>query len=76
MRANKSSISGKNIYLNSKTQQIDAKLDIVANNNPIGVTVKGDVNSPKVNVDAEKLLEQKAKKAVDKELNKLFRKLF
>jgi hypothetical protein len=80
IRSNKSSITGKNIKLNSKTQQIKAKLDVVANNNPIGVKIKGNVNKPDVKVDVSKLIKKEAEKAIEKgvkkKLDKLFEKLF
>ena len=56
MRSNKSSIVGKNVYLNSKTKQIKAKLDINANNNLLKVELKGNVEQPKVTIDASKLI--------------------
>ncbi len=76
MRSNKSSIIGKNVYLNSKTKQVDAKLDINANNNPLKVTLKGNVDQPKVNVDATKLIEKELKKEAGKQINKLLKGLF
>ena len=77
LRANKSSISGNNILLDTKRRLVNAKLDIVANNNPIGVKIKGSVDAPKVTLDVSKLAEKEAKKAVKKEINKLlFQKLF
>jgi len=80
MRSNKASITGKNIRLNSKTQEIDAKLDVVVNNNPVGVEIKGNVNKPDVKVDVSKLIKKEAEKAIEKEVQKqldnLFKKLF
>ena len=76
LRANKSSITGKGMLLNTKTQQVDAKLQVVANNNPVGVKIKGSMNAPKVNLDLSDLAEKEAKKALQKEVNKLFKKLF
>ena len=80
MRSNKASISGKNIRLNSKTQQINANLDVVVNNNPVGVEIKGNVNKPDVKVDVSKLIRKEAGKAIEKEVQKqldnLFKELF
>ena len=80
MRSNKASISGKNIRLNSKTQQIDANLDVVVNNNPVGVEIKGNVNKPDVKVDVSKLIRKEVEKAIEKEVQKqldnLFKELF
>ena len=84
MRSRKSSVSGNRIRLNTKTQKIDANLKVVANNNPVGVKLTGNVNKPKVKLDVKELLEKEAKKALkkegqkalEKEVNKLLHKLF
>ncbi|WP_345977919.1 hypothetical protein [Sulfurimonas sp. HSL3-7] len=76
MRSNKSSITGKNVYLNSKTKQIKAKLDINANNNPLKVELKGSAERPKVTIDASKLIEKELKKEAGKKINKLLKGLF
>ena len=70
LKSNTSSIITKNTYLNSKTKKIKSKIDIVANHNPITVKLSGAVNSPKVEVDATKLVKKEATKAVEKELEK------
>jgi len=76
LKSNTSSIITKNTKLNSKTQQIDSKIAINANGNPINVGLKGNVAKPKVSIDAKKLMEKEATKAVKKNLGKLFNKLF
>jgi len=85
LKSNKSAITTHNAKLNTKTNQIDAKIDILANKHPLSVTLKGDITSPKVKVDASKIIEKEAKKAIEKELkkhinsesiNKLFKGLF
>lgn len=76
MRSRKSSITGKGIALNTKTQQVDAKLDVVANTHRVGVTLKGNVHKPSVKVDAKDVIKKEAEKAVEKELNRLLKKLF
>lgn len=76
MRSNKSSIVGKQIYLNTKTKQLDAKLDVNANNNPIKVHLSGNVSKPNVKVDASKLIERELKKEAGKQLNHLIKGLF
>jgi len=70
LRSNTSSIITKNTYLNSKTKKIKSKIDIVANHNPISVKLSGDVNSPKVEVDATELMKKEASKALQKEVKK------
>ena len=74
--SNTSSIKTTDTKLNSKTQQIDSKIEILANKNPITVTLKGDVNSPKVAIKADELMKKEATKAVKKELNKLLKRFF
>jgi len=85
LKSNKSAITTRNAKLNTKTKQVDAKIDIVANKHPLSVTLKGSITSPKVKVDASKIIEKEAKKAIEKELkkhinsesiNKLFKGLF
>ncbi len=76
LKSNTSSIVTKNTKLNSKTQQIDSKIAINANGNPINIGLKGNVSRPKVSIDANKLMKKEATKAVKKQLGKLFDKLF
>ncbi|MCD6190026.1 MAG: hypothetical protein J7K14_00615 [Sulfurimonas sp.] len=76
LKSNRSSIKTKNTKLNSKTKKINSKIDINANGNPIVITLTGNVTSPKVKIDAEKLIKKEAEKAITKELNNFFKKLF
>ena len=76
LKSRTSSIKTTNTKLNTKTQQIDSKLLIVANKNPINTHLTGDINQPKVSVDLEKFMKSKAGKKVEKELGRLFKKLF
>jgi len=76
LKSNKSSIVAKNTKLNSKTQVIDSKIEINANGNPLNVTLRGNVNHPKIGVDANQIVKKQAEKAVKKEINKLFKGLF
>jgi hypothetical protein len=69
LKSNKSSISTKNTKLNSKTKRIYSKIDINANGNPLSITLKGNVNSPKIDIDASKILEKEAIKGANKLLN-------
>ena len=70
LRSNTSSIITKNTYLNSKTQAILSKIDINANGNPLSVKLSGNAQSPKVEINADKLLKKEATKAASKELEK------
>ena len=72
LASRKISIKTKDTKLNTKTQVVDAKLSIVANNNSFGAEVKGNINKPDVKLDAKELIN----KAVEKGIQKLFKKLF
>ncbi len=92
LRSNTSSIKSKNTKLNTLTKKINSKIEIIANKNPLTITLKGDIKAPKVSVDASKLitkeatkalqkeankyLDKKTKKQLEKEVNKLFKGLF
>ena len=76
LKSNKSSIKTKNTKLNSKTKKINSKIDINANGNPVVIILSGNATSPKVRIDAEKLIKKEAEKAVKKELNKFLKGLF
>ncbi|MBA1432485.1 MAG: hypothetical protein FAF04_02555 [Epsilonproteobacteria bacterium] len=70
LKSNTSSIKTTNSKLNSKTKRIDSAIDISANGNPLVVKLQGNVNAPKVSVDASKIIKKEAEKAVTKELQK------
>ena len=75
--SNTSSIKSKNTKLNSKTKQIDSKIEIIANKNtPLTITLKGDATRPQVGIDARDLIKQEAGKAIEKEVGKLLKGLF
>ena len=76
LKSNSSSIKTKNTKLNTKTQQIDSRLTIVANKNPIDTHITGNINKPKVQIDLEKFMKSEAGTKVKKELNRFFKKLF
>ncbi len=76
LKSNRSSINTKNTKLNSKTKKINSKIDINADGNPIVITLTGNAISPKVKIDAEKLIKKEAEKAVKKELGKFLNGLF
>ncbi|MEN8136020.1 MAG: hypothetical protein ABFS18_10885 [Thermodesulfobacteriota bacterium] len=73
---NSSSIIGKKATLNSKTKQVDANLDVLANNNPITVSIRGKVDKPDVKLDTSALIKKEATKVLEKEVNKLLQNLF
>lgn len=80
LRSNNASVTGEGVKLNTKTKQIDARLHIVANDNPIDVNIRGHVSNPKVDVDVKNLLKREAEKYIEKQvgtqLEKLLKGLF
>jgi ribosome-associated translation inhibitor RaiA len=76
LKSRTSSIKTTATKLNTKTQQIDSKLLIVANKNPINTRLTGDINQPKVSVDLEAFMKSKAGKKVEKEVSRFLNKLF
>ncbi|QOP46172.1 hypothetical protein [Sulfurimonas paralvinellae] len=70
LKSNTSSIKTKNTKLNSKTKRIYSIIDINANGNPLVVKLSGNVEKPKVSVDASKIIQKEATKAVTKEIEK------
>ncbi len=68
----KSSISSEHMLLDTKTKKVNAKIHIVANQNPLDIYIKGSMDKPDVKIDAQKIIEKEA----GKQLNKLFQKLF
>jgi hypothetical protein len=80
LRSKEASIVTKSTKLNTLTNQLDTDITLSAKKNVISGTLNGDVDSPKVTIDLEKLMKSEAGKKieekVDKELNKLFKKLF
>ena len=75
MRSNNASVTGDGVKLNTKTKQIDARLHIVANDNPIDVNIRGHVSNPKVDVDVKNLLKREAEKYIEKQVGTQFEKL-
>ncbi|NOQ30128.1 MAG: hypothetical protein GQ570_03300 [Helicobacteraceae bacterium] len=63
-------ITSKDAALNTKSKNIDASFDIDINKNVLVVGMKGNVNKPELSVDASKMVKDKAKDYVTKEVNK------
>ena len=76
LNSNTSAIISKKTVLNSKTKKIDSKLEVVVNKSPVDIRLRGDVNSPKVEVDLKKFIKSEAGKTIQKEALKLFKRLF
>jgi len=76
LKSNRSSIQTKETKLNSLTKKIDSKIDINANGNPFIVYLSRTTDNPKVDVDANKLIQREATKAVQKEATKFLKSFF
>ena len=76
LNSNNAKIDTKNLKLNSKTKEIDAKIRIEANKNPLTVTLKGNVEKPRIGIDATELIKKETGKAIEKEVNKFLKGLF
>jgi len=80
LKSNTSSIVTKNTRLNSKTKQIHSLIDINANGNPLAVELNGNVASPKIKINANKIIQKEVNKFIQKDgkkvLNKLLKGLF
>ena len=72
LKSDKSFIKTKNTKLNSKTQNINSKIDINANGNPVIIGLTGNASAPKVSIDANKLIQKKAQKELGKYIKGLF----
>ena len=76
LRSKQASVKTKDTKINSKTQKIDSDITIQAKKNTISANLKGNINSPKVKVDLEKLIKSEAGEKVKTEINKFLNKLF
>ncbi|MFA5234853.1 MAG: hypothetical protein WC390_10675 [Sulfurimonas sp.] len=80
LRSKEASIVTKSTKLNTLTNQLDTDITLIAKKNVISGRLSGDVDSPKVTIDLEKLMKSEAGKKIEekvgKEIDKLFKKLF
>lgn len=76
LKSNTSSIITKDTKLNTLKNTINSKIDINANGSSITVGLNGNISKPKVKIDANKLLQKEAEKAVTKEVGNLLKNLF
>lgn len=74
LKSNRSSINTKKTRLNTLTKKIKSKIDINANGNPFIVYLSGNTDAPKVEVDANKLIQREATKALETEAKKFLKK--
>ncbi len=72
MKSNLTDIKSINALVDLKSNLVDAKLDLIVKKYPIPITIKGDLNSPKIGIDVNKILQgqgkAKIKEAIDKKL--------
>ncbi len=73
LKSNRSSISTHGARFDAAAKRIDAKVHVDANNNPIDFYLRGNVENPKIRIDANKLIEREAGKQINRLLNDLFR---
>ena len=76
LRSKQASVKTTNAKINSKTKTIDSDITIQAKKNTITANINGDINSPKVKIDLDKLMKSETGKAIEKGINKLFKKFF
>jgi len=70
LNSNTSSISTKDSKINSKTKEVDSKINIVANKNLLFVKITGTTDNPKIELDASEVLKAKAKAKIFKQIDK------
>ncbi|RLA78226.1 MAG: hypothetical protein DRG78_15635 [Epsilonproteobacteria bacterium] len=76
LHSSKSFIKTKDAKLNTKTKKIDADLAIKVKKYDLEANLKGDINKPKVTINLEKFMKSRLGDKVNKEVNRLFKKLF
>jgi len=70
LKSNSSFIQTKNTKIDSKENTIYSKIMINANGNPLTITLRGNINKPKVSIDAKQIIKKEATKAIKKEVEK------
>jgi hypothetical protein len=80
LRSKRAFIKTKDAKIDTKKQTIDSDITLKANKNIITANLKGNINSPKVKVDLEKLIKsqagEKVKEKAKEKLNNLLKKFF
>ena len=76
MHSNKASIKSKKFIINSKKQRIDAKFALMVKKYPGDIIVKGDINKPKVTLDARSMITPEIQEKAVQEINRFLKKLF
>ncbi len=76
MQSKSVNLSSKKFIINSKKQLIDAHFSLQVKKYPGDVIVTGDINAPKVRLDAKSMVTPEVKEKVTKEINRFLKKLF
>jgi hypothetical protein len=76
MQSKRVNLNSKRFIINSKKQLIDAHFAIKVKEYPGDVIVTGDINAPKVRLDAKSMVTPEVKEKVTKEINRFLKKLF
>lgn len=70
------SLNSKKFIINSKKQIIDARFALKVKKYPADVIVKGNINTPSVQLDAKSMVTPEIQEKVGKEINRFLDKLF
>lgn len=76
LKSNTSSIKTVKTKINSATNIINSKIDIVANKHPVSIILTGNKSKPKVKIDAEEVVKDQLKKEINKKLGGFLKGLF
>jgi len=76
MQSKSVNLNSKRFIINSKKQLIDAHFALKVKKYPGDVIVTGDINAPKVRLDAKSMVTPEVKEKVTKEINRFLQKLF
>lgn len=72
MKSRLTHITSKDAILDMNKNRVDAKLKIDIKDKPVFVKIRGDINSPKVSVDAGAILKEKIEKKLEKKVPKQY----
>ncbi len=80
LQSRKARILSKKTDIDTKKRTIDSRITLTVKKTPVSVTLKGSMEKPKVGVDLKEFMKteagKKLEKKANKELEKLFKKLF
>ncbi len=76
MQSERVNLTSKKFIINSKKQLIDARFALKVKKYPGDVIVTGDINAPKVKLDAKSMVTPEIEEKVGKEINRFLKKLF